>query len=219
MSKPFTVRKFVSALALLALALAGWYLGRPDVSVAPVHAPVHTPVEKAAHEESSPLSLPSAESPRVPPAQAAVVKSGGLPAPDGLPLWERKIDEALRSNAEPPAIAQLLLQQVPSMPGEGQAASARHIANLIPDKDYLTVLPYVQNTRLDPGFQEVMVAESLNRADSVKLPVLLAAARTPQHPMAEIAKSTLVFLLDADHGTDWAKWEAAVRQSLQKTQQ
>jgi hypothetical protein len=142
-----------------------------------------------------------------------------LPAPEGLPLWERKIDEALRSNAEPPAIAQLLLQQVPAMPGEGQAASARHIANLIPDEDYLKVLPYVQNTRLDPGFQEVIVAESLNRSDAVKLPVLLSAARTPQHPMAEIAKSTLAFLLDADHGTDWAKWDAAVKQSLEKSAQ
>jgi hypothetical protein len=154
------------------------------------------------------------------PAPSAVPtpKPEAPPIPEGLPLWERKIDEALRSNAEPPAIARLLLQQVPTMPGEGQAASARHIANLIPDSDYLTVLPYVQNTRLDPGFQEVMVAESLNRSDSVKLPVLLMAARTPQHPMAEIAKSTLVFLLDADHGTDWAKWDSAVKQALEKAQ-
>jgi len=217
MSKPFTFKRFVLALALLALALAGWYLGRPDGGVHPAH-PAHPAAEKPAAEEPAGLALtPSAPSDASSPAAAA--KPGPLPLPDGLPLWERKIDEALRSNAEPPAVAQLLLQQVPTMPGEGQAASARHIANLIPDKDYLTVLPYVQNTRLDPGFQEVIVAESLNRADSVKLPVLLAAARTPQHPMAEIAKSTLAFLLDADHGTDWGKWEAAVKQSLGKAPQ
>jgi hypothetical protein len=214
MNKPFTFKRFVMALALVALALAGWYLGRPEGS-APLAQPL---AEKPAALEPSSLALTPA-APSAPPVQEPAAKPGSLPVPDGLPLWERKIDEALRSTAEPPAIAQLLLQQVPSMPGEGQAASARHIANLIPDSDYLTVLPYVQNTRLDPGFQEVMVAESLNRSDAVKLPVLLAAARTPQHPMAEIAKSTLAFLLDADHGTDWGKWESAVKQSLEKTQQ
>jgi hypothetical protein len=214
MNKPFTFKRFVMALALVALALAGWYLGRPEGS-APLAQPV---AEKPAALEPASLALTPA-APTASPVQEPAVKPGALPVPEGLPLWERKIDEALRSTAEPPAIAQLLLQQVPSMPGEGQAASARHIANLIPDTDYLTVLPYVQNTRLDPGFQEVMVAESLNRSDAVKLPVLLAAARTPQHPMAEIAKSTLAFLLDADHGADWGKWESAVKQSLEKTQQ
>lgn len=214
MNKPFTFKRFVMALALVALALAGWYLGRPEGS-APLAQPV---AEKPAALEPASLALTPA-APTASPVQEPAAKPGALPVPEGLPLWERKIDEALRSTAEPPAIAQLLLQQVPAMPGEGQAASARHIANLIPDSDYLTVLPYVQNTRLDPGFQEVMVAESLNRSDAVKLPVLLAAARTPQHPMAEIAKSTLAFLLDADHGADWGKWESAVKQSLEKTQQ
>ena len=213
MSKPLTLRRFLMALALLALALAGWYLGRPDG--APLVQSVQPAAEKTSAAETAGLALAPASA----TTQESAAKPEAPPAPEGLPLWERKIDEALRSTAEPPAIAQLLLQQVPTMPGEGQAASARHIANLIPDSDYLTVLPYVQNTRLDPGFQEVIVAESLNRADSVKLPVLLAAARTPQHPMAELAQSTLAFLLDADHGTDWAKWESAVKQSLQKTQQ
>jgi hypothetical protein len=213
MSKPFTFKRFVLAVALFALALAGWYLGRPDASQSPPAVLEKPLVQEPAGQPASPETAAPA------PAAAASMKAPPLAVPDGLPVWERKIDEALRSNAEPPAIAQLLLQQVPTMPGEGQAASARHIANLIPDQDYLTVLPYVQNTRLDAGFQEVIVAESLNRSDAVKLPVLLMAARTPQHPMADIAKSTLAFLLDADHGSDWGKWESAVRESLAKSQQ
>ena len=135
---------------------------------------------------------------------------------EGIPAWELKIDDALRSNADTAAIAQILLQQVPSIPGEGQLSSARHIVNLMPDKDYLSVLPYVRNTKLDPGFQEVIVAESLNRPDVVKLPLLLAAAQTPKHPMAEIAKSTLAFLLDANFENDWGKWETAVKEALAK---
>jgi hypothetical protein len=213
MNRPLTLKRFVLASALLALALAGWYLGRPDAT-----RPVQTAAEKPATVEAVIPALPP-QTEATSTDRRPVSNPASLPVPEGLPLWERKIDEALRSSAEPPAIAQLLLQQVPTMPGEGQAASARHIANLIPDEDYLKVLPYVQNTRLDPGFQEVIVAESLNRSDAVKLPILLAAARTPQHPMAEIAKSTLAFLLDADHGNDWARWDAAVKQSLEKAQQ
>ncbi len=200
-------------MALLALTFTGWYLGRPESN-----PPAQTAAEKPANAVAEALP-PASTASATAPAKESVAKPAALPLPEGLPLWERKIDEALRSNAEPPAIAQLLLQQVPTMPGEGQAASARHIANLIPDEDYLKVLPYVQNTRLDPGFQEVIVAESLNRSDAVKLPVLLSAARTPQHPMAEIAKSTLAFLLDADHGSDWAKWDVAVKQALEKSAQ
>jgi hypothetical protein len=201
-------KKLFLAVALVALGLALWYLGRPSASVEQIPQ-TQAQVQAPAASELPP-STPEA------PSVVETPKPMVAPLPDSLPLWERKIDEALRSNQEPAAIAQLLLQQVPTMPGEGQAASARHIANLIADQDYLKVLPYVQNTRLDKGFQEVIVAESLNRPDPVKLPVLLSAARTPDHPMAEIAKSTLAFLLDADHGTDWAKWEASVRQALEK---
>jgi hypothetical protein len=202
-------KRLLLGLALLALTVALWYLGRSGV---PVAAPVPTPEGIAAPVEPQPptqLSAVVAEKPATSEPPLTMKK-------DGLALWEIKIDEALRSNAETPAIAQMLLQQINGMPGEGQFASARHIVNLLPDKDYLTVLPYVQNTRLDPGFQEVVVAESLNRSDEVKLPVLLAAARTPNHPMAEIAKSTLGFLLENNFGEDWGRWEAAVKEALAK---
>ena len=209
MSKSITPKRFVLAVAMVLLAWAGWYLGRPEK----VHPPASAPASaQPVVEEAAPL-LPAAGGDTV---QKPSAKPVPLPDSQDLPVWERKIDEALRSNADTAVIAQMLLQQVPTMPKEGQAASARHIANLIPDKDYLSLLPYIQNTRLDAEFLETMVAESLNRPDSVKLPVLLLAARTPQHPMAEVAKSTLAFLLDADHGSDWGKWDAAVKETLDK---
>jgi hypothetical protein len=140
-----------------------------------------------------------------------------MPAPKTeIAQWEYRIDEALRSQADHSAIALSLLSQVPSMPAEGQTAAAQHIVNLIADKDYLQMLPYIKNPRMETGFQEIIVAESLNRPDEVKLPVLLMAARTPKHPMADTAVSVLSVLLDANHGSDWAKWEDAVNKSLNK---
>lgn len=202
-------KKVLTVGVLLVLAGALWYLGKSELPMQVVRG------EKAATEgvpvaptDAAPSSLTSESKP---------MKAAEAPAKnEGIPAWELKIDDALRSNADPAAIAQILLQQVPSIPGEGQLSSARHIVNLMPDKDYLSVLPYVRNTKLDPGFQEVIVAESLNRPDVVKLPLLLAAAQTPKHPMAEIAKSTLAFLLDANFENDWGKWETAVKEALAK---
>lgn len=202
-------KKVLTAGVLLVLAGALWYLGKSDLPLLLDRSESTPPPGAAAiQEEAAPSATPSDSTPMK--AAEAPVKNQAIPA------WELKIDDALRSNAEPASIAQVLLQQVPSMPGDGQLSSARHIVNLMPDKDYLSVLPYVRNVKLDPGFQEVIVAESLNRPDVVKLPLLLAAAQTPNHPMAEIAKSTLAFLLDANFENDWGKWETAVKEALAK---
>jgi len=204
-------RKIVLGILLVVLSAALWYLGRTEVATQLKHV-------DASGEDSHAVVGDSAVVEK--PAEAPVKKESKEP-PDShdIPGWAMKIDSVLRSSAETAAMAQMLLQQVPTMPGEGQLESARHIVNLMPDKDYLSVMPYVRNTKLDPGFQEVIVAESLNRPDAVKLPLLLAAAQTPKHPMSEIAKSTLAFLLDANFENDWGKWEAAVKESLAKQQQ
>jgi hypothetical protein len=36
--------------------------------------------------------------------------------------------------------------------------------------------------------------------------------------MAETAVSILTVLLDANHGTDWSKWEQSVKQSLENSE-
>ncbi len=204
-------KRLLLTIVLVALSVALWYLGKSETP-----KPIARPAEPTSGEAIVDAAPAKALDPK--PAAPVAPQKPEEPAPKSADLatWELKIDDALRSNAETSAIAQVLLQQVPSMPAEGQFASARHIVNLMPDKDYLSVLPYVRNTRLDPGFQEVIVAESLNRPDSVKLPLLLAAAQTPQHPMAQLAKSTLGFLLDSNFGEDWAKWEAAIKEALAK---
>jgi hypothetical protein len=210
---------FVLAAFAALLSVAIWYVLRPESS-APVISggldavrsePAPTLVEPA---PAPPVPAPGAK-PAPPEVKAAAAKQ---PAPrTEIAQWEYRIDEALRSQADHSAIALSLLSQVPAMPGEGQTAAAQHIVNLISDRDYLQVLPYIKNSRMESGFQEIIVAESLNRPDEVKLPVLLAAARTPKHPMAETAVSVLSVLLDANHGSDWTKWEEAVNKALNKT--
>jgi len=205
--------KNISVTAVVAtLGVLAWYVLRPIAPIAEL--PAKSSEQVVAQPESLPPLKPTAEkAPDKAPAPALKIE-----APATIPAWEMKIDEALRSQAEHGAIAKSLLQQVPSMPPEGQHAAAQHIANLMADKDYLDVLPYIQNMQIAAGFQEVIVAESLNRPKEVKLPVLLAAARTPQHPMKDTALSVLSVLLDQNYGTDWTQWENAVQKSLKEPQ-
>lgn len=204
-------------LALILVA-AIWYVLRPSESgLNPASSSTESPLKEEVPSASN--LIPS--SPGKQPDAAQRTDKKGVSSPMPVPKteiaqWEYRIDEALRSQADHSAIALSLLSQVPAMPGEGQTAAAQHIVNLIADKDYLQVLPYIKNPRMETGFQEIIVAESLNRPDEVKLPVLLTAARTPKHPMAETAVSVLSVLLDANHGTDWSKWEEAVNKALNK---
>ncbi|MEK0445400.1 MAG: hypothetical protein RLZZ399_721 [Verrucomicrobiota bacterium] len=196
-------------VALTVLGLLAWYALRPI----PLN---ETPASFTAVATQAPEPLPSAPTPEPPTPQPLPEDKAPLPQSGALPTWELKIDEALRSQADHGAIAKQLLLQIPSMPPEGQQAAAQHIVNLMPDTDYLSVIPYVQNLNISKGFQETIVAESLNRPKEVKLPVLLAAARLPRHPMQDTALSVLSVLVGQNYGSDWAKWEAAVKTALQQ---
>ena len=204
----------LAGISILLIAL-GWYLISPNAPTLLTETLTNSNSTPQAAENSEPSSLPPSPEP-TPASKPAQNDPAPAPAPPGLAAWEMKIDEALRSQADHSAIAKVLLQQIPFMPPEGQQAAAQHITNLISDKDYLDVIPYVQNPKIGDGFQEIIVSESLNRPNSVKLPVLLASARMPKHPMKDTAISILSVLLDQNHGNDWAKWEAAVNQALKQ---
>jgi hypothetical protein len=60
------------------------------------------------------------------------------------------------------------------------------------------------------------MTDLMNREDSVKLPVMLDIAKIPNHPHREEAHTDLEIFLDEDYGTDWAKWEAAMKTYLAK---
>jgi hypothetical protein len=203
-------KQYTITAILITLGGLSWYVMRPDAPSLGTQKAVTPELSTAPESPASPAPTAPAT-----PSEAAAT-AANLPLPSTIPAWELKIDEALRSQADHAAIARILLQQVLTMPPEGQHSAAQHIANLMSDSDYLEVLPYVQNLKIAQGFQEVIVAESLNRPKEVKLPVLLAAARTPLHPMKETALSVLSVLLDQNHGTDFALWEAAVQNALKQ---
>jgi hypothetical protein len=131
--------------------------------------------------------------------------------------WEETVDALLRDDdSAPGAKAKQLLELLPRFPEAGQAEAAQHIANLIADEDYPAFGAWFTNTNTALSVQEVVLADLLNRPNALKLPLLLEAARTPQHAKATEAKELLELYLEKDYGGDWDAWQQALDDWLKK---
>ena len=203
----------LSAIAAL-LAIFVWYVSRtPDIN--PPTPTVKSPVVQPTTTVSTPIAaFPIAPQPSDPKVE---ILPEIEPTNTQAPAWEMDIHNELIKKVPHDVMAKSILQQVPSMPPEGQHAAAQHITNLLSDSSYLDVLPYLQNPSLSNAFQEIIYGESLNRPNAVKLPIILAAARRiPAHPMRDNALTILTILTGENHGTDWQKWQAEIDKILSK---
>ncbi len=208
-------------LAVVVLAICGaaiWFLqSTPPPAMLPELAMTTPgPIEATA---KSPTAAPPSRVEN--PAPAVAPPPAPAPKPAGLAEWEVKIDSVLRANpdnsdAANSATAQMLINLLPTLPAEGQTEAAQHISNLLADKDYNKVLQIVKNPSMPEDVLDVFVTDLMNREDVVKLPTLLEIAKIPNHPHREEAATDLQIFLDEDYGTDWAKWDAAMKAYLKK---
>jgi hypothetical protein len=164
-----------------------------------------------------PLTQPALPTRSAPPAPEQKITPVSPPLAD----WEMRIDQILKTHpdgsvAANSAIAQMLIPLLPTFPPEGQVEAAQHISALTLDRDYHRVLPFLRNPLLAEEVRDVFVTNLMNRADAVKLPALLEIAKVPNHPYQENARTNLEIFLGADHGTQWARWDAAMKEHLRK---
>jgi hypothetical protein len=214
-----TTRRFaVAALAISATAGAIiWFLSQDSTSPEP-------PVTKGAPTATPDLVVTapegSAPSPSRPPAIQQATPSATAPDPSPvLTEDDRKIDEILRlypgnSDSDHTNTAQALINTLPTLTKEGQVECAQHISNLLSDDEFKRVMHIWKNPNFNPEVLEVLSTDLMNREHKVLLPALLDAVRLPTHPFHEEAQSTLEIFLDADYGTDFTKWDAAVKEFL-----
>jgi hypothetical protein len=201
---------------ILAVALAGggalyWSLTKlPESTPAPA-----VPAQAQAKTASS-MPAPAPIRPSLPEA-ANGQKSKPTPAVAAEePLYEKQIDDVLRSNVGEAQSAKILIGMLPAMPEEGQVEAAQHIANLLPDSDYQSAMPILLNPNMPESVTSVLFTDLMNRGDSTKLNAFLQIAQVPNHPNKEESLSDLQIYLDNDYGTDWAKWGKAIKDYLAK---
>ena len=222
--RPFLNVRPLILLAGVALAFAGWavlfFQTQPGPAPAPAAAagPSFSPADPPPPAPQAELpAQPARSGPFATPAPEPRLEAASSPPAD----WEVKIDQILKaypggSDAANAVIAQMLVRLLPTLPPEGQVEAAAHISALTADRDYHRVMPLLRNPLLPEEARDALVTNLMNRGDAVKLPALLEIAKLPNHPYREKAQTYLQIFLDEEHGADWAKWDAAVKEHVRK---
>ena len=128
--------------------------------------------------------------------------------------WSDTLEQILISPGDEAAKGKQLLQLFPRLPEEGQVEVARHLSNLLPDQDYPELGKYLADPKVPEAVLDVLLGDALNRANSIKLPMLLAVARQSDHPKAGEARDILELFLEENYGDNWNQWQTKVEQWL-----
>src|SRR5207245_8714191 len=138
--------------------------------------------------------------------------SGASTATNVISDWENKIEEILQAECPENEKAKKMLQIFPRLPEDGQVEVAQHLSNLVSDQDYAALGKLLTDDKLPEPVLDVLMADVLNRPNSLKLPLLLEVAKDPQNPKAGEARDLLELFLEENYGTNWNQWQAKMQQ-------
>jgi hypothetical protein len=128
--------------------------------------------------------------------------------------WSQAIDTILHEDGDASEKAKRMSQLYSHLPAELQTECAQHLVNFSTDNSPEPLLEPLLSEKGDATAQGVLLLGLLQRADKVRLPVLLKIAANPNHPRTGEALQYLQFLLEADHGLDWDRWLEAIQRRL-----
>jgi len=140
------------------------------------------------------------------PSPAVVVTTPGL-----ITNWDDRVDQILAADTDDTNKVAQLFDIFPRLPEDGQVEVAEHLSNLVPDDNYTRLGQLLEDPKLPESVLDELMADALNRPNSVKLPVLLQVAQEPDNPKASEAKDLLELYLDEDYGTDWSQWQTKLQ--------
>jgi hypothetical protein len=160
-------------------------------------------------ETSAPATTPASAAEENPTLAVSLTQTPPL-----VTSWQEKLGEVLQSDTDDAQQSKMLLELFPDLPQDGQVAVAERLSFLLPGPDYSALAEYLTNPQTPEPVLDAIMAGLLNRADSLKLPLLLELARDDQHPKATEAKELLEAMLDESYGTDWSQWQAEVDRRL-----
>jgi hypothetical protein len=130
--------------------------------------------------------------------------------------WEEKIEDIVGSDDPDTNKVKQLFALFPKLPPDGQEEAAQHLSNLVDDEDYAPLGEMLKNDKLPEGVLDELLADALNRPNSLKLPALLQVASDANHVKHEEAKDLLELYLGEDYGSDWNTWRQHMTDWLQQ---
>jgi len=221
MSKWSKVLRGIGLLAVAAVlgTLIGWLASRQGdvapVAVPPASAPAANPslaIAPAAAQTPDPRSVPII-------IHEPVREEPGVGADQGFPDWEQKLDDILLAEEEPNTKADRILALIPTAPPDAQVELSQHLVNMVQDDHYAGAAQLLTNAVTPSAVSTVLMNDLLNRANTIKLPMLLAVAQNSDHPLKDQAREMLELLLQQDNGTNWDQWSSSIDTWLQNNQQ
>jgi hypothetical protein len=214
--KVLKIAAVIVAVVLIGVVL-GWLGGRgkPMPQLPPTPTTGETAANTSTNGKDAPSSLKKAAKSRPHLPQNNLAASVATQPANLMTNWEDKLDQILGGEGNDADKAKEMLAMFPNLPEDGQAEVAQHLSNLTPDENYTGLGQYLTNSTVSEAVLDVLLADLLNRPNSVKLPMLYEVARQgDQNPKASDAKDILQLYLDEDYGDNWQQWQAKMEQWL-----
>jgi len=130
--------------------------------------------------------------------------------------WEDKIDDIVGSDDADTNKVKQLFALFPTLPPDGQEEVAQHLSNLVEDDNYGPLGDLLKDSKLPEGVLDELLADLLNRPNSLKLPLLLSVAQEADNAKHDEAKDLLELYLGDDYGTNWSTWQSTMNTWLQQ---
>jgi hypothetical protein len=108
------------------------------------------------------------------------------------------------------------LQLLPTIPAEGAETCTEEAVKRLPNEEYRHAQAFVTNPGTYGLALGVLFSDLMDRPDNLRLPTLVTIARNSAHPYAAPARENLQLLLGQDFGEDWPRWDAAVREKVNR---
>ena len=199
----------------------GWLAGRGAVTPPPPAAQVSPDTGAANPAPSAPDNGPMVA--QNPPPSAPIVVSQSAPSvqtdsvaqmatnpPAASTNWEDTIDGIIGSDEDDTNKVKQLFALFPKLPPDGQEEAVQHLSNLVDDTNYAQLGQLMTNDTLSEGVLDELLADLLNRPNSLKLPMLLDLAQDPNNAKSSEAKDLLELYLGNDYGTNWSAWQSGM---------
>ena len=212
------VRGFIALAAAVGLGTAiGWLASRHgDVTPIMVTPSTNEPLAVASPQpqqaEPAAVAQPAPTTSAAPPAKImAVARRYDQTAPG----WEQRLDDILLGDDDENGKADKILALIPTAPPDAQQELAQHLVNMVQDDHYDGTAQMLTNSATPSDVSNVLMNDLLNRGNSLKVPMLLAIARNPDHPLKDEALNLLGLITQEDDGTNWDQWDSTVSTWLQ----
>jgi len=203
-----------SLIILLWLVLALLFFSEPAEVIKIDAKPIKTENSSALETARDHFSVPPAEDLR---SAETITTSSAAPPPEPIEEpWQQAIHAILQNDGSPAQLSSRLAVTLLGMPLEGQLEAAQHMVNLLADEEYGTAEKVYLNPAMPEPVRRLVFEDFMNRPNSLKLPLLVRTLRETGHPFRNEAMENLQVYIGRDEGEDWSRWDAVVRETLDK---